>query len=78
MVYGTLYVIICLHFDTDLHMFIENAAFIQKKARLNKFYILFVIIGTMIMSVVYFNFDLIIWKRPPMEWYTNSRLKCNE
>jgi hypothetical protein len=59
-------------------MVVEKAAFIQKKSRKNKFNILFQIIGLMSVIIIYFNLSLKDWRNPPMEWYTNSKLKCND
>ena len=39
-------------------MIVEKAAFIQKKARKYKFYILFTVIGALVIVLVYFNLDL--------------------
>lgn len=59
-------------------MIIENAAFIQKKARKKKFKMLFFIIGVMTITTVYLNLDLDAWSTPPIQWYTNNKKKCSQ
>lgn len=77
MTFGFFFLSICLHFDTDLHMFCENAAFIEKKSRRKKFDVLFIFLAIMIGTFIYYNLDLFIFPRPPIEWYTNSKDKCS-
>jgi hypothetical protein len=69
IIYGILFVILCLQFDNEIHLLIENAAFLMKKARLYKFYVLFLIIGAFVLVLIYFNLDLERWSTPPILWY---------
>lgn len=72
------YLVLSLQFDNELHMLVEKSAFIQKQSRKYKFRILFFISGIMVITIIYFNLDYTQWQRPPIRWYTNSKLKCED
>ena len=57
-------------------MLIEKSIFIEKRARKNKFYVLFFTIGLLIVAATGFNLDLHTWMRPPNLWTSMTNLKC--
>jgi membrane-associated phospholipid phosphatase len=76
LVYGLFYLLLCLQLDPTLHILIEKSIFLQKKARKNKFRILFFVSGVLVIATVLFNLDMYNWRRPSNDWVSRHKAKC--
>jgi hypothetical protein len=74
-IYAAFYLLVCLLFDNHVHIMIEKAIFIQKKARKNKFQVLFATVSSLIAAAVVFNMSPGL-QRPPNRWVTYAQAQC--
>ena len=64
MLYGIIYLILCMNFDTEIHRMCEKTGFIVQSSRKNKFYLFFLCIGLFIVALIYYNSELDFWTMP--------------
>lgn len=71
MLYGFIYLVLCMNFDTEIHRLCEKTGFIVQSSRKYKFYLFFVCIGMFVMSLIYYNSELDQWTMP-QTWVVNA------
>lgn len=70
LLYGLIYLVMCLNFDREIHKICEKTGFIVQSSRKYKFYLFFTCIGLFIVSLVYYNCELDNWTMP-QTWVVN-------
>lgn len=71
MLYGLIYLVLCMNFDTEIHRMCEKTGFIVQSSRKNKFYLFFLCIGLFVASLIYYNSELDQWTMP-QTWVVNA------
>lgn len=69
--YGFIYLVFCLNFDTELHRLCEKTGFIVQSSRKYKFYLFFLCIGLFVVALIYYNAELDFWTMP-QSWVVNA------
>ena len=64
LLYGVIYLVLCLNFDREIHKMCEKTGFIVQSSRKYKFYLFFMSIGLFCVSLVYYNCELDAWTMP--------------
>jgi len=78
MIYGLMYLVLCLNFDREIHKMCEKAGFIVQSSRKYKFYLFFLCIGLFATILVFYNCEVDNWTMP-QEWVVNvADKKCVE
>lgn len=62
--YGMVFLVLCMNFDTEIHRLCEKTGFIVQSSRKYKFYLFFLCIGLFIIALVYYNSELDFWTMP--------------
>lgn len=70
LIYGLIYLVLCLNFDREIHKMCEKTGFIVQSSRKYKFYLFFLCIGLFMISLVYYNCELDTWTMP-QTWVVN-------
>eukprot|EP00349_Pseudokeronopsis_sp_Brazil_P000047 CAMPEP_0202956488 /NCGR_PEP_ID=MMETSP1396-20130829/993_1 /ASSEMBLY_ACC=CAM_ASM_000872 /TAXON_ID= /ORGANISM="Pseudokeronopsis sp., Strain Brazil" /LENGTH=477 /DNA_ID=CAMNT_0049673519 /DNA_START=6 /DNA_END=1439 /DNA_ORIENTATION=- len=73
MLYGLIYLVLCLNFDKEIHKMCEKTGFIVQTSRKYKFYLFFLCIGLFIFIMIYYNSNLKYWTMP-QSWVVNVSL----
>jgi hypothetical protein len=71
LLYGLIYLVLCLNFDTEIHRMCEKTGFIVQSSRKYKFYLFFLCIGLFVVALVYYNSELDYWTMP-QSWVVNA------
>lgn len=71
MLYGVIYLALCMNFDTEIHRMCEKTGFIVQSSRKYKFYLFFLCIGLFVVALVYYNSELDYWTMP-QSWVVNA------
>jgi hypothetical protein len=69
--YGLIYLVLCMNFDTEIHRMCEKTGFIVQSSRKYKFYLFFMCIGLFVVSLIYYNSELDQWTMP-QAWVINA------
>ena len=64
MLYGLIFLVLCLNFDTEIHRMCEKTGFIVQSSRKYKFYLFFLCIGLFVVCLIYYNSELDYWTMP--------------
>lgn len=64
MLYGLIYLVLCLNFDREIHRMCEKTGFIVQSSRKYKFYLFFLCIGLFMVALVYYNCEADSWTMP--------------
>jgi len=64
LLYGLIYLVLCLNFDREIHRMCEKTGFIVQTSRKYKFYLFFLCIGLFVFILIYFNSELKYWTMP--------------
>lgn len=64
MLYGLLFLMFCLNFDSELHQRCEKMAFILKTSRTAKFEVSFLCIGLYVLNLIYYSCTKVQWMMP--------------
>ena len=64
MLYGLIYLVLCLNFDREIHRMCEKTGFIVQSSRKYKFYLFFLCIGLFMVALVYYNCETDSWTMP--------------
>ena len=75
-IYGTLYWIICISLDSEIHSLWEKTAFILRASRKYKFKLFFLCLLLFVIVLVYFNAILSNYK-VDHQWILNTLNDCN-
>ncbi len=77
--YGIIFLVLCLNFDTEIHRLCESTGFIVQSSRKYKFYLFFLCIGLFILAVIYYNAELENWIMPQF-WvvYASNEERCRK
>ena len=60
-VYGILYTLALIEFDSYIHELCEKTGFIVRKSRRFKFYVFFACLGLFTATIIYFNCEIVQW-----------------
>jgi hypothetical protein len=74
LIYGLIYLVLCLNFDREIHRMCEKTGFILQSSRKYKFYLFFLCIGLFMITLVYYNCELDSWTMP-QTWVVNAANK---
>ena len=55
MLYGLIFLVLFMNFDTEIHKLCEKTGFIVQSSRKYKFYLFFLCIGLFVVALVYYN-----------------------
>jgi hypothetical protein len=77
LLYGLIYLVLCLNFDREIHKMCEKTGFIVQSSRKYKFYLFFLCIGLFIVTLVYYNCEIDNWTMP-QTWVVNVSDPCKE
>lgn len=69
--YGLIYLVLCLNFDTEIHRMCEKTGFIVQSSRKYKFYLFFLCIGLFVVTLIYYNSEVDYWTMP-QSWVVNA------
>jgi hypothetical protein len=64
MLYGIIYLVLCLNFDREIHRLCEKTGFLVQASRKYKFYLFFLCIALFILAMVYYNCEIDSWTLP--------------
>ena len=64
LLYGLIYLVLCLNFDREIHRLCEKTGFIVQSSRKYKFYLFFTCIALFITALVYYNCEIDSWTMP--------------
>lgn len=64
MLYGLIYLALCMNFDTEIHKMCEKIGFIVKTSRKYKFYLFFLCLSLFVLILTYYNSELEQWTMP--------------
>lgn len=64
MLYGLIFLVLCLNFDREIHRMCEKTGFIVQSSRKYKFYLFFLCIGLFMVALVYYNCEADSWTMP--------------
>lgn len=64
MLYGLIFLVLCMNFDTEIHRMCEKTGFIVQSSRKYKFYLFFLCIGLFVVALIYYNCELDQWTMP--------------
>jgi hypothetical protein len=70
LIYGGIYLVMCLNFDREIHKMCEKTGFIVQSSRKYKFYLFFMCIAMFLVTMVYYNCEYETWTMP-QEWVVN-------
>jgi hypothetical protein len=70
LLYGLIYLVLCLNFDREIHKLCEKTGFIVQSSRKYKFYLFFLCIGLFLFSLIYYNCEYESWTMP-QTWVVN-------
>lgn len=56
--YGVIFLVLCMNFDTEIHRMCEKTGFIVQSSRKYKFYLFFLCIGLFVIAMIYYNCEL--------------------
>lgn len=71
MLYGLIFLVLCMNFDTEIHRLCEKTGFIVQSSRKYKFYLFFLCIGLFVLALTYYNSELDYWTMP-QSWVLNA------
>ena len=71
MLYGLIYLVLCLNFDKEIHRMCEKTGFIVQSSRKYKFYLFFLCIGLFVTCLVYYTCEVDAWSMP-QTWVINA------
>jgi hypothetical protein len=70
MLYGLMYLVLCVNFDREIHKYCEKAGFIVQSSRKYKFYLFFLCIGLFVVCLIFYNCEVDNWTMP-QTWVVN-------
>lgn len=71
MLYGLIFLVLFMNFDTEIHRLCEKTGFIVQSSRKYKFYLFFLCIGLFVISLIYYNSEQEYWTMP-QSWVVNA------
>lgn len=78
LIYGVIYLVMCLNFDREIHKMCMKTGFIVQSSRKYKFYLFFLCVALFLTSMVYYNCEYENWTMP-QEWVVNvANVECKQ